>query len=50
MEQALANTNEQTDSVLSRAKQNFVPSSIQLVKDTIEMITNPVQTAKSLYE
>lgn len=50
MEQALANTNEQTDSVLSRAKQNFVPSSKQLVKDTIEMITNPVQTAKSLYE
>ena len=50
MEQALSNTNEQTDSVLSRAKQNFVPSSKQLVKDTIEMITNPVQTAKSLYE
>jgi len=50
MEQALANTNEQTDSVLSRAKQNFVPSSKQLIKDTVEMITNPVQTAKSLYE
>jgi len=45
-----ANADEQTDSVLSRAKQNFVPSSKQLVKDTIEMITHPVQTAKSLYE
>ena len=50
MEQALNSTNEQTDSVLSRAKQNFVPSSKQLIKDTVEMITNPVQTAKSLYE
>ena len=50
MEQALANTNEQTDSVLLRAKQNFVPSSKQLVTDTVEMITHPVQTAKSLYE
>ena len=50
MEQAVASTNEQTDSILSRAQQNFIPSSKQLVQDTVEMITHPVQTAKSLYQ
>ena len=50
MEQLQSNnsTADQTRSVLSRAKSNIIPSTKKLVNETVEMITNPIQTAKSI--